>query len=196
MNKKQEKLVDGLLTRQMQLQNEMPAEAVGISRGPLEMYRSMALAAIPKIFDSNNCYAMNLVSFQGMENPASIVKYVKFYYKQDGITTNIEDFDECKDKEVCLKHEEHAVAAVARLMPFAYTIPEYASYSEDQIVQNMVTKYVNVINDEVIKNIKNNVGTHLSTSWKEEDSFWLSLSRLSNVIHRKTLLGGANWVIV
>lgn len=177
-----------------------------------DFYNRTAIGAVKKIYEPNNFLISKIVSVQPMKGPAGVIKFLRF--KHDNAENDI--------PKVNLVIEQENVSAVARHMklefPLVKITPEattdlkhyhngyfltkdfsdkYPDAKEEEIISYMADNFTNEVSKEVLTDLLNNVGTVASgEKWKDYEGFYVGLVKVSGVIHRKTLRGGCNWIVV
>jgi hypothetical protein len=178
----------------------------------------LTVGAVKKIYDPSNFLISQLVSIQPMKGPAGLIKCLRFRY--GAATGNSGDLP-----QVNLVVESEDFAAVTRSMklefPLAKTIPdattELKHYQngyfltkdfsdkypntkenmEDEMISYIAERFSDELSKEVLTDLIKNVGTIAAEQeWNNYEDFYVSLVKTSGVIHRKTLRGGANWVVM
>jgi hypothetical protein len=176
------------------------------------------IGAVKKIYEPANFLISQLVSIQPMKGPAGLIKCIRIKY---GATSgNSGDLP-----QVNMVIESEDVVAVTRNMKLEFPLsqitpdattelkhyqngyfltkdfsdkyPNTKENMEEEMTSYIAEKFNDEISREVLTDLIKNVGTVAS---KQElnnyEDFYVSLAETSNVIHRKTLRGGANWAVM
>lgn len=182
-----------------------------------DFYTRIAVGAVKKIYDPANFLISKLVSIQPMKGPVGIVKFLRFKY---GAVENSGDLP-----QVNLIVEQEDVSAVSRHMKLEFPLakitpdgttnlkhyqdgyfltkdfsdkyPDTKENMEEEMISYIAEKANNEFAKEVLTDLIKNVGTIAAEKeWNNYEDFYVSLVKTSGVIHRKTLRGGSNWVVM
>lgn len=182
-----------------------------------ELNNRISLGAAKKIYEPSNFLISQLVGIQPMKGPAGLIKYLRFKY---GAVENSGDLP-----EVNLVIESEDVSAVSRHMKLEFPLlkiapeattelkhyqngwfltkdfsdkyPDTKENMEEEMASYIAEKFNDELSKEVLNDLIKNVGTVCTgTNWTSYEDFYVSLVKTSSVIHRKTLRGGCNWVVM
>lgn len=144
--------------------------------GPLSKEQIFEL--IQKTF--RGFYLLDLVSFQPMRGPADYCHILRF--------RKVEDQPEIK----LMVEKEDCVSKTKRLKI-------ESDFKKDGWLDKLADDLRNEITTEILKDLSLNVGTKANTCLVGEkekyEYLYFKIIEISSIIYRKTLRGGANWIV-
>ena len=140
-----------------------------------------SLEITKKVF--GNFLGFEIVNIQPIISPNALLFYTKFNYNND-IIKDIPEF------EIAITEEN--VSAKSRILPkFLIKSKDYKDFLE-----KFAKEYRIEIFREIITDLRNNVGTLINANYNEEEhQIYNNLAEMSEVIHRKNLKSGLNWIV-
>lgn len=145
-------------------------------------------------------HLLDMVGFQPMFGPASYLFYLNFKYGSKDWTGDLSEVESgANAPEVNLVIETEEAAARTRKLRI-----EPSTFKEEGWLDKLADDIRNDITREIITDLRNNVGTvaawdanvALGKTIKERyEDLYIKIVEVSSVIHRKTLRGGANWIV-
>lgn len=207
------KYTAGLLRENQRLYN---GSAWGAD-GPLtEIMKRVFFKAVPEIY-SDRTPIFKLVALQAQRGPADDIRHLVFKYDDPNEVKLEIELEPIAAKTRRFQIVFPLVAkrenCSADLVPYGdtglYLTKDYSDscteYNEETITNYLVKKTRDEISREIVTDLRLNVGTTVEALWtnlKEQnyaarsDGVYLKIHSLSHVIHRKTLRGGANWILM
>lgn len=174
-----------------------------------EMTKEKMLSIVQKVF--TDFVPFDLVSIQPMFGPKDDVFYLRFkYFAKDGKERPVDELDlgacakaeESDLPEITLTVVGQNCEAKTRKLKLKVLIPEI--FEETDWTDKLASDVKREITNEILTDLRNHAGTVYHFDWstvekealKEQyEALYIKLVEISTVIHRKTLRGGANWIV-
>lgn len=146
-----------------------------------------------------NLLAFKLVSVQPMMAPNYLVEYLRFKYVNKSLKP--EDVKSLADLLNASEREKPEINLVIEDEPVTAKVRKVQRLFQDEnpTWQDIAKAIIKGFDLEILTDLYNNVGT-IATADESmiEQPYWLKtrLFETAHVIHRKTLRGGANWIVM
>lgn len=161
--------------------------------------KRMSIPIVCRAFDPSNFIGWDIVNVQTMLGPTDMIKYMRFkMFAKD-------EFDGVgpQDWEIKRVEEEDSVIAKTRKLktrlPYGECQDLRSRYNKEEdevdLIDRMSKGIATEMNDEILTDITNNVGTIGKCEFTSWDALYSNIVQILGTVHRKTLSNKPNWIV-